>query len=201
MPTLRAFFLLTGFLLATLIAFIWQTFLLRFRLKQRKTFPNYFHRFLCKLFGIRITVIGKPIRDRGVLLVGNHASYYDILIVSALARVSFVGRADVANWPVFGPMAKLQETVFVERSRRSGVGESRNIVRERLLDGDTLVLFAEGTSTDGNRVIAFKSSLMSAAETNMGTDASGQDRTVPVQPFSIAYVGRHGMPLGREDRP
>ena len=201
MSTLRAFFLLTVFLLATLIAFFWQKFLLRFKLKQRKTFPNRFHRFLCRLFGIRITVIGRPIRDRGVLMVGNHASYLDILIISAIAHVSFVGRSDVADWPLFGAMAKLQETVFVVRSRRSGAGESRDLIRERLREGDTLVLFPEGTTTDGNRVIAFKSSLMGAVETDMGTDQTGRRRAVPVQPFSIAYVRRHGMPLGREDRP
>jgi 1-acyl-sn-glycerol-3-phosphate acyltransferase len=201
MPTLRAFFILTVFLLVTLFSMYWQKFLLRFKLKQRKTFPHRFHRFLCKLFGIRITVIGKPIQDRGVLMVGNHASYLDVLIMSATARVSFVGRDDVAQWPLFGTMAKLQETVFVMRSRRSGAGESRDNIRQRLLGGDALVLFAEGTTTDGNRVIAFKSSLLGAVETEMGTDPAGHARTVPVQPFSIAYVGRHGMPLGREDRP
>ena len=201
MPTLRAFFILAIFLFVTLLAMFWQKFLLRFNLKQRKTFPNRFHRFLCKLFGIRITVIGKPIQDRGVLMVGNHSSYFDILIISAIARVSFVGRSDVAHWPLFGTMAKLQETVFIMRSRRSRAGESRDIIRERLREGDALVLFAEGTSTDGNRVIAFKSSLMGAVEAQRGTDPAGIVHTVPVQPFSIAYVGMHGMPLSREDRP
>jgi lyso-ornithine lipid O-acyltransferase len=201
MPTLRAFFILTVFLFVTLFSMFWQKLLLRFKLKQRKTFPNHFHRFLRKLFGIRITVIGKPIQDRGVLMVGNHASYLDILIISSIARVSFVGRNDVEDWPLFGTMAKLQETVFVVRSRRSGAGESRDIIRERLRDGDALVLFPEGTTTDGNRVMTFKSSLLGAVETEMGTDPAGHARTVPVQPFSIAYVGRHGMPLGREDRP
>jgi 1-acyl-sn-glycerol-3-phosphate acyltransferase len=201
MPRLRAFFILTVFLFVTLFSMFWQKFLLRFKLKQRKTFPRRLSRFLCKLFGIRITVIGKPIQDRGVLMVGNHASYLDIVIISAIARVSFVGRRDVADWPLFGTMAKLQETVFIVRSRRSGVGESRDIIRERLRGGDALVLFAEGTSTDGNRVIAFKSSLLGAVEAEIGTDPAGHAFTVPVQPFSIAYVGMHGMPLGREDRP
>jgi 1-acyl-sn-glycerol-3-phosphate acyltransferase len=173
MPKLRALFILTAFFLTTLFSMFWQKFLLRFKLKQRKTFPNYFHRFLCRLFGIRITVIGKPIRDRGVLMVGNHASYLDILIISATARVSFVGRRDVAAWPLFGTMAKLQETVFIDRSRRSGAGESRDLIRERLREGDALVLFPEGTTTDGNRVMTFKSSLMGAVEVEMGTDAAG----------------------------
>ncbi|HEY0282608.1 MAG TPA: lysophospholipid acyltransferase family protein, partial [Rhizomicrobium sp.] len=201
MPTLRALFLLTVFTLVTLFGVLWQKFLLRFKFKQCKTFPNHFHHFLCRLFGIRITVIGEPVRDRGVLMVGNHASYLDILILSAIARVSFVGRSDLENWPVLGPLAKLQETVFIVRTRRSGAGAARDAIRERLLQGDALVLFPEGTSTDGNRVIRFKSSLMGAAETEMGSDAAGHPYAVPVQPFSLAYVGMHGMPLGRENRP
>ncbi|MDE2135239.1 MAG: 1-acyl-sn-glycerol-3-phosphate acyltransferase [Alphaproteobacteria bacterium] len=198
MPTLRAFFILVVFLFATLFAMFWQKFLLRFKLKQRKTFPNRFHRFLCRLFGIRIAVIGKPIQGRGVLMVANHVSYLDILVISAVARVSFVGRSDVADWTFFGTLSRLQETIFVERSRRSGAGESRNIMRRRLHDGDALVLFAEGTTTDGNHVIAFKSSLLGAAEAAIIADPTG---SVPVQPVSIAYVGMHGMPMGREDRP
>ena len=200
MPKLRAAFILTVFLIVTFLSMFWQKFLLHFKLKLRKTFPNRFHRFLTKLFGIRITVIGKPIQDRGVLMVGNHASYLDILIMSAVARVSFVGKSDVAKWPLFGTMAKLQETIFVERSRRSGAGETLDIIRERLREGTALVLFAEGTSTDGNRVIRFKSSLMGAAELKLESDEAGVARSVPVQPFTIAYVGMHGMPLGREDR-
>ncbi|MDE2493364.1 MAG: 1-acyl-sn-glycerol-3-phosphate acyltransferase [Alphaproteobacteria bacterium] len=185
----------------TLASIPWQASAVRFKLRRRKTFPNRFHKLLCRLFGIRIAVIGTPIQDRGVLMVANHASYLDILIMSATARVSFIGRRDVSTWPLFGTLTRLQETVYVDREKRARTAEARDIIRDRLRDGDALVLFPEGTSTDGNRVLAFKSALMGATEAEVETAADGRSQYVPVQPVSISYVGIHGMPMGREDRP
>src|SRR5579862_9935828 len=115
MQTLRAACILAVFLLVTLVGIPWQGSALRFGLKRRKTFPNRYHRFLCRLFGIRVTVIGRPVQSRGVLMVANHSSYFDILVFSAAARVSFVAKQEVARWPLFGTLARLQETVFIER--------------------------------------------------------------------------------------
>jgi len=201
MPTLRAIATLTVFLTVTLIGIPWQASALRFGLKRRKTFPQRYHRFLCRLFGIRIRVIGTPVQGEGVLMVANHTSWLDILIFSATARVSFVAKAEVASWPLFSTLAKLQETVFVERTRRSQTAQARDQIRERLLAGDALVLFPEGTSNDGNRVLPFKSALMGAAEATVGVDETGRARHVQVQPVSTAYVAVHGMPMGRENRP
>jgi len=201
MPTLRAIATLTVFLTVTLIGIPWQASALRFGLKRRKTFPQRYHRFLCRLFGIRIRVIGTPVQGEGVLMVANHTSWLDILIFSATARVSFVAKAEVASWPLFSTLAKLQETVFVERTRRSQTAQARDQIRERLLAGDALVLFPEGTSNDGNRVLPFKSALMGAAEATIGVDETGRARHVQVQPVSTAYVAVHGMPMGRENRP
>jgi lyso-ornithine lipid O-acyltransferase len=201
MPRLRAFAILAAFLILTLGSIPWQLYSLHFRLKRRKTFPTRFHRILAKLFGLRITVIGTPVKDCGVLMVANHTGYLDILILSATVPVSFVAKSEVKSWPLFGLMAQLQESVFVERGRRIQAGEARHELRERLRAGDALVLFPEGTSTDGNRVLAFKSSLLGAAESDVGVDDTGHRRMVPVQPVSISYVGMHGMPMGRENRP
>jgi lyso-ornithine lipid O-acyltransferase len=201
MPSLRAAGLLIAFLICTMIGIPYQDLALRLGLKRRKTFPNRYHRFLCRLFGIRVTQIGMPAVGEGVLIVANHTSYFDILVLSSLGQVSFVARSDVINWPLFGTLAKLQETVFVERTRRSQTGEARDQIRERLLAGDTLVLFPEGTSDDGNCVLPFKSALMGAVEAEVGKDAQGRVRYVPVQPVSISYVGLQGLPMGRENRP
>jgi 1-acyl-sn-glycerol-3-phosphate acyltransferase len=200
MQSLRAFGILAVFVVVTVICMPWQSSALHFGLKRRKTFPHRYHKFLCRLFGIRIRVIGKPVEDEGLLFVANHTSYFDILVLSAAARVSFVARADVQTWPFFSTLAKLQETVFVERTRRARTGEARDQIRERLLAGDALVLFPEGTSSDGNRVLPFKSALMGAAEARV-EDGTGQGRHVRVQPVSVAYVGLHGMPMSRETRP
>jgi lyso-ornithine lipid O-acyltransferase len=201
MPVLRAFVVGVTFFVLTLISAPIQYLSIRFKWKLQKSYPHRYHRLLCRMFGIRVTVLGKPVTDRGVLMVANHAGYFDILIMSATAPVSFVAKGDVRGWPLFGLMAHLQRSVFVERKRRSQTGDARDELRRRLRDGDALVLFAEGTSTDGNRVIAFKSALMGSAETEIGKDAAGNPVYVPVQPVSISYVGLQGMPMGRENRP
>ena len=201
MQTLRGIFILIVFVVTALATVPWQSSAIYFKLKRRKTLPNRYSRFLCKLFGLNITVTGTPVQDRGVLMVANHTSYLDIIVLGGTARVSFVAKSEVNTWPFFGLMARLYETVFVERSRRSQAGVARDQLRERLQAGDALVLFPEGTSNDGNRVLPFKSALMGAVESEVGTDAKGHVRHVPVQPVSISYVGFHGMPMGRENRP
>ena len=116
-----------------------------------------------------------------MLIVANHTGWLDIVIFSAVMPLSFVAKSEVDGWPFFGTLARLQRTVFVERARRSQTGEARDAIRERLLAGDTLVLFPEGTSSDGNEVLPFKSALLGAAEAVL---ADGSH--VTVQPVSTA---------------
>ena len=200
MQTLRAWTIITVFLLVTLAGIPYQSLALRLGWKSRKTFPNTYHRFMARLFGVRIKTIGKLLTGEGVLIVANHTSWLDIIVFSAVGRVSFVAKAEVASWPFFSTLAKLQETVFVERTRRHATGQARDQIRDRLLAGDTLILFPEGTSNDGNVVLNFKSALMGAVEARI-SDGRGGERAVRVQPVSTAYVGLHGMPMGRENRP
>jgi 1-acyl-sn-glycerol-3-phosphate acyltransferase len=200
MQKIRAAAILAIFLIATVSTMPWQFSALRFNLRRRKTYPRRFHTFLCWLFGIRVKVIGTPVQDQGVLMVANHTSWLDIPVLSMTARISFIAKAEVATWPFFSTLAKLQETVYVERTRRSKTGEARDQIRDRLLAGDALILFPEGTSSDGNQVLPFKSALMGAVEATID-DAQGRKKHVLVQPVSTAYVGLHGMPMGRENRP
>ena len=201
MQSLRAAAILFVFLLVTFILIPWQETAVRLGLRRRKTFPGRYHRMLCRLFGIRVTIIGKPIQSRGVLMVANHTSYFDIIVLSAAARVSFVAKHEVARWPLFGTLARLQETVFIERAKRSQTVEARDLIRDRVAAGDALILFPEGTSNDGNKVLPFKSALMGAAEAELGVDSQGRAWHVPVQPVSVAYVGIYGLPMGRDVRP
>lgn len=201
MTTLRAFCLAALFLGLTALSAPIQWLAIRCRWPLQKSYPHAYHRFLCRLFGIRLNVIGKPVTDRGVLMVANHTSYFDILVMSGVARVSFVAKEEVKRWPLFGLMARLQRSVFVDRGKRSASARSAREIRDRLRQGDTLVLFPEGTTTDGNRIIPFKSALMGAVESKLGSDADGNTIYVPVQPVSISYVGFYGLPLGRENRP
>ncbi len=195
MQALRAGAVLTVFLTVTLILIPLQWFFLKLGLPARRSFPHAYHKFVARLFGIRIRVLGKPIKDQGVLLLANHTGWMDIVIFSAVMPLSFVAKSEVNSWPFFGTLARLQRTVFVARQRRSQTAETRDELQSRLLAGDALVLFPEGTSSDGNHVLPFKSALLGAAEAQFG------GHHVLVQPVSTAYTGIHGIPMGRENRP
>jgi 1-acyl-sn-glycerol-3-phosphate acyltransferase len=196
MARLRAAFIVAAFILFTLPLMPLQWLLLKLHSRAARTFPNWYHRHVARLFGIHIRIIGQPVTGEGVLMVANHTSWADIIIFSAATPLSFVSKAEIARWPLFGTLARLQRTVFVERARRSATGEVRDAIQERLAQGDALLLFPEGTSHDGNTVLPFKSALFGAAEAKL---ANG--RYVKVQPVSTAFTGLHGMPMGRENRP
>ncbi len=196
MARLRATFIIAGFLAVTLLGIPVQWLFLKLRSRAARTFPWRYHQLVAALFGIHIKVVGQPVTGEGVLMVANHTSWADIVIFSAVTPLSFVAKAEVAGWPLFGTLARLQRTVFVERQRRSATGETRDVIRDRLLAGDTLLLFPEGTSHTGNTVLPFKSALLGAAEARLASGAH-----VKVQPVSVAFTGLHGLPMGRENRP
>jgi 1-acyl-sn-glycerol-3-phosphate acyltransferase len=199
MASLRAASILIIFVTVTLLLIPVQWLAVKLHMNWRRSLPNVYHRFVCKLLGARITVLGTPAKG-GVLLMANHAGWLDIPILSAVAPVSFVAKHEINLWPFFGTLARLQRTVFIRRERSKAL-EDRDNIRRRLLAGDALVIFPEGTSSDGNRVLRFKSALLSAADLAVGEGEGGQVRHVRIQPVSVAYVSLHGLPMGRENRP
>jgi len=199
---MRAAGILICLLVFTLPVMAVQGVLLRLSSPYARMLPHWYHRKVCRLLGIRLNSDGKIASDRPVLIVANHISWLDISVLSAVAPVSFVAKSEVESWPFISWLAKLQRTVFVKRQCRTDVGRVVNEMAERFSDRDALVVFAEGTSTDGNRVLSFHSSLLSPA---FSKDSS-EDQDVPsapsvaVQTLSIAYTHLHGIPLGRDDR-
>ena len=160
------------------------------------TFPCFYHRWCCRILGLKVRRIGRPATLRPVLFAANHVSYIDITVLGALVPGSFIAKTEVARWPLFGQLAKLQRSVFVDRRVRS-TAQQRDAISERLARHDALILFPEGTSGDGNRVLPFKSALFSAAT----HPVEGSAEPIAVQPVSIAYTRIDGMPLGRRYRP
>ena len=173
MGRIRAIFILLGFLALTLPLMPVQLVL------GSKRLPWIYHRLLCKLLGVRLALEGAPPAG-AALLVANHSSWLDIPVLSAVAPVSFIAKREVGTWPLFGALAKLQSTVFVNRDSRHSTGSERKEIATRLKQGDCLVLFPEGTSSDGTDVLPFKSSYFGAVE---GLD-------IPVVPITISYQGK-----------
>jgi 1-acyl-sn-glycerol-3-phosphate acyltransferase len=161
------------------------------------TFPRFYHRCCCHILGIKVRAIGRPAEARPVLFAANHISYLDITVLGSLLDASFIAKSEIALWPLFGWLARLQRSVFIDRRARS-TAHQRDSIGARLAAGDALILFPEGTSGDGNRLLPFKSALFSVADDGRGHAAAGP---VTVQPVSIAYTRLDGIPLGRALRP
>lgn len=111
-----------------------------------------------------------------------------------MVRGSFIAKTEVASWPIFGTLAKLQRSTFVER-RPARARDQNDQISQRLADGHKLILFPEGTSNDGNRVLPFKSTLFGVAERTLPDGSQ-----VKVQPVSIAATRLDGAPIGRDLR-
>lgn len=158
------------------------------------SFPVFYHSTVAWILGFKLQVRGQLSAERPTLFVTNHCSYLDIEMFGAVIPGSFVAKSEVKGWPLFGWLARLQRTVFVDRRVRSSA-EQRDSLTSRLQAGDNVILFPEGTSDDGNHVRPFKSALFSAAEIRVG------GKPVTVQPVTVAYTRLNGMPIGRDLRP
>lgn len=168
--------------------------------RPKVAFARLYWALFTRLLGLRVRVIGalasktmsRPM-GRPVVFVANHSSWVDVPLVGGVLDGCFVAKSEVAGWPVVGAIAWLGRSVFVSRQRGATVREIDNM-RARLASGDNLILFPEGTSSDGSRVLPFRSSFFAIAEAG--------DGPVPlIQPVSVVYDRLGGLPTGRASRP
>jgi 1-acyl-sn-glycerol-3-phosphate acyltransferase len=192
---LRGAFRLLSYLLLTLLLMPFHLLALALGLRSVVNgLPLVYHRLVCTILGIRVRVHGRRSDVTPTLFVCNHVSYLDIEVLGGLVPGSFVAKAEVATWPFFKTLAKAQRTIFVER-RTGKTSASRDAMMKRLDTGDNLMLFPEGTSSDGTRVLPFRSALFGVAQLRHG------DKPIRVQPVAISYTRLDGIPLGRYWRP
>lgn len=198
MSRLRFYSRIAVLLPVTLIGIPLQWLLLRLKAPGRRTVPMLYHRIVCATLGIRRVVRGAPARGKAMLILSNHVSWLDICVLSSLMPLSFIAKSEVGTWPVVSLLARLQRTLFIDRSRRTDTARTNGAVAERLQAGDAIVLFAEGTTGDGTRVLPFRSALVGAARTALASEGA---RDVVLQPLAITYVRRDGLPVLRGDAP
>ena len=158
---------------------------------------NYY-RLLARLLRLHVRVAGAPLRGKPVLFVSNHVSWLDIVAIGSIQPVAFVAKSEVRKWPLVGITAEMQRTVFVDRQKRHQTGDAVAQMVDRLARGTPVVLFAEGTSSDGNRVLPFRSALLGAVEMAAKHGGAGG---LTIQPMAIAYTATQGIPMGRQHRP
>jgi 1-acyl-sn-glycerol-3-phosphate acyltransferase len=187
---LRAVRRMAALVLWTLVAVPVQALLCALPWRRGKVaFARVYHAVACRLIGLRVQVVGRPSGEGPVLFLSNHSSWLDILVLGGVLEACFVSKAEVGRWPLIGTVARLGRTVFVSRTR-GGTGREADEMRNRLSAGDSLILFPEGTSSDGTRVLPFRSAFLATAEAAR-----------VIQPVSLVYDRLGGLPACRRDRP
>lgn len=154
-----------------------------------------FHRWVRAVLGMRVAIRGTPARAARVVFACNHLSYLDVAVLGSVLRATFVAKNDVRGWPLAGVLARLQNSVFVSRDPRRA-SEIVEAMRAALAVEHRLVVFAEGTTSDGSRVLPFKSSAFAAL-----TDPALED--VAIQPVTIELLAVDGRAIddgGDRDR-
>lgn len=142
-------------------------------------FPKIYNSVVCKIYGIKIHIKGTPDTTNHVVFVGNHLSYIDISVLGSTLPATFISKADVKKWPIFGILAALTQTVFIERNREAAAKCIADI--KKALEKDrSLILFPEGTSTQGIEVLPFKSSIF-----DLFLNKNLKDKLL-IQPFTLS---------------
>lgn len=158
-----------------------------------KIIPYLWFWGVCFFFGIRVRKEGTVYKDGQTMLISNHLSFFDIAVIGRYAAGSFVARGDAKHWPFLGKLADLNQTAYVARSRAAAKADS-NAVNSVIESGRNLIIFAEGTSTDGQEVLPFKSSLFSLA-------LSAPNPDLQIQPVSVQVLSVNGKaPEAQEER-
>lgn len=151
--------------------------------------PMLWHRAISRSLGVRSSVIGE-VETGSVLYVLNHLSWLDIPVVGSHLQGAFVAKSEVGSMGMVGFLADIQRTIYVERDRRHRTADQADEISKRLRAGENVILFPEGTSNDGVRILPFKSSLFSVVE-GEGAEA------LRIQPLTLAYTHINGLPITR----
>lgn len=141
-----------------------------------------------RILGVRLQVSGAPDARRPLLIVSNHTSYLDIMVIGASAPVRFTPKADIAGWPLIGWICRVLDCVFIDR-RPGRTAENAAALSQALSEGALLWLFPEGTTNDGKRLLPFRSSYFSLT----GKEYGGQK--LAVQTAAVKYTHVRGLPL------
>jgi lyso-ornithine lipid O-acyltransferase len=193
----RAIRRLVLILLWTLFAAAVQSVCILLPGRPKVVFARTYWSVFCRMMGLGVQVAGQPIPGahggsrRPVVFVSNHSSWLDIPVLGGRLEACFISKDDVARWPLVSTIARLGRTVFISRHRTT-IGQERDSMIGRMARGDNLVLFPEGTTSDGSRVLPFRSAFFAIA---------GGDPCPLIQPVSVVYDRLGGLPAGRACRP
>ena len=179
------------FIFLTIFLIFLKIFLQIFTKKVSQKIVQIFHKLVLWLVNINVEVIGnKNINNEPTLFVSNHLSYLDIPVLGSTLNGRFIAKEEISKWPVIGYLSKVGNTIFINRNLRF-LKTNKSIIFDYISRGDNIILFPEGTTSDGIRVIRFKSSLLTSLE----------KKNILIQPIVVKYKSINGMPLNRWLKP
>ena len=150
---LRSASIVAGLLVCLPLHYLWKLS------GRRSPWPRRFLGWVGRSAGMRTRIVGTPLRSH-VLFVSNHLSWLDIMLLAGASGTAFVSKDDVARWPVFGWLARLNNTVFIARTERKAVRGQADALRSALQTGQPVALFPEGTTDGGVDTLPFRASLL-----------------------------------------
>ncbi len=182
MRSLVAFLKILTFVLTSLITIVIQSTTMLFTKGPfMLKYPRAYYGFLCRVFGLKVIVEGNICTAPGVVYMGNHISYLDIISMGSIVKGSFVAKKDIENWPFFGLMAKQQRTVFISRDPKHAAQETQMLL-DRLEEPLPLMIFPEGTSSNGKQILPFKTAFFEIF----------LNRNFMIQPFTFSIMDVDG---------
>ena len=158
--------------------------------KLKRIYPLYFYQMIKIVTGINInfntTRLNK--KNMGVLYIANHVSWFDIICLGTLLNARFIAKKEVSQMGIFGFLAMLSNTFFIDNENKNKIVEYNYLIQKKLKTGENFIIFPEGTTSDGNGIKNFKSSMLECAFDN--------NNEINIQPISICYSKLNNIPMG-----
>ena len=158
--------------------------------KVKKLYPLLFYRMIKIITGININFDSTKLnkKNTGVLYIANHVSWFDIICLGTLLNARFIAKKEVSKMGIFGFLAKLSNTFFIDNADKNKIIEYNHLIQNKLKEGENFIIFPEGTTSDGNGIISFKSSMLECA--------FDDNNKINIQPISICYSKLNNVPMG-----
>ena len=197
MSTVRSILIIFCLTIFIIVSIPIQGFLNLANTKYKKKFPLLFYKSVKAIIGLHI--IKKNLDtskdtgvSQGILYVANHVSWFDIICLGSMLNARFIAKKEVASMGIFGFLSTLSNTVYIDNENKNRVVEYNKYINQRLKNGENFIIFPEGTTSDGNGVIQFKSSLLQCA--------IDENHSIKVQPISICYSHKNNIKMGIYER-
>ena len=186
---------IVAILALSLLTFTALAFILLFRLPGVVSLHAFYFHYIKNICGLRILVQGEMCAHDPILFLANHSSYLDYVILSdVILKGVFVAKIEIRRWPILGFLSQLTDVIYIDRTAKHQVTSQNEQIHKYLQRGHRVILFPEGTTSEGHHLLPFKTSLLANVYTKL------EGGMVTIQPISITAIALDDIPLGRSFR-